>query len=253
MERVICNRHEYGEDFYRFLASFAGRSARRIVAELTTALPVRSVADFGCGHGAWLRVWSEAGASVTGVDGSYIDTRKLLIDRSCFRGADLTAPLSLGAKFDLVQSLEVAEHLPAGAAERFVDTLVAHGPLVLFSAAIPGQGGEHHINEQPLAYWRALFRGRGYSAIDYLRPRIAGDRTVARWYRYNVMLYAAEDSLGLLPERVLACRVPEQRPLADYRPLAYRLQNALVRRLPTGAVDGISRMKGLAAARLART
>ena len=62
--------YEYGADFYRFMASFAVRSARRIVPKLTAVVPVRSVIDFGCGQGAWLSVWAAAGTSVLGVDGA---------------------------------------------------------------------------------------------------------------------------------------------------------------------------------------
>src|SRR5437867_3401736 len=157
--------HEYGADFYRYAASFAVASAERIVSVITAALPIRSVVDFGCAHGAWLSVWSKAGVSVTGVDGPSVDLRYLMIDPTEFIAADLTEPIHLGRQFDLVQSLEVAEHLRAEHAERFIDTLIAHGPCVLFSAAVPGQGGEHHINEQPLEYWRWVFRKKGYIAV----------------------------------------------------------------------------------------
>ena len=109
-----CEVHEYGADFYRFLASFAVRSAQRIVPKLIRLMPVRSVVDFGCGQGAWLSVWASTGASVVGVDGPYVDRGHLLIDPGDFHGADLTTPIDLGRQFDLVQSLEVAEHLPAG-------------------------------------------------------------------------------------------------------------------------------------------
>jgi len=243
--------YEYRADFYRFLASFAARSARRIVPRLTAAITVRSVVDFGCGQGAWLNVWAQAGISVVGVDGPYIDARRLLIDAHAFHGADLAAPIDLGRQFDIVQSLEVAEHLPAAKSEQFVDTLTLHGACVLFSAAVPGQGGENHINERPLGYWRALFRERGYAAVDYLRPLICHDRNIARWYRCNMMLYVKEGLLAELPEPVRSCRVPETQPLADYWPLAYRLQHALVRRLPCGFVDRLSRAKGALAARRA--
>ena len=93
---------------------------------------------------------------MTGVDGPYVDRCKLLIDAGDFHAADLAAPIDLGRQFDLVQSLEVAEHLPAAKAEQFVETLTAHGSRILFSAAVPGQGGENHINEQLPDYWRAL-------------------------------------------------------------------------------------------------
>jgi SAM-dependent methyltransferase len=245
------NGYEYGADFYRFMASFAVRSAQRIVPRLTAALAVGSIVDFGCGHGAWLSAWAETGASVFGVDGAYVDARLLLMDPACFQAADLSAPIDLGRKFDLVQSLEVAEHIPAACSGIFVDTLVAHGAYVMFSAATPGQGGEHHVNEQPLEYWRAIFRARGYAAVDYLRPLIFDDAAIARWYRYNIMLYIRDDMVAALPEPVRSCRVSDALPLRDYRPLPYRLRNAVVKRLPAGAVDRVSRIKGVLAARLA--
>jgi SAM-dependent methyltransferase len=235
--------YEYGEDFYGYLSRFALQSARQAVGKLSAVLPLRSVVDFGCGQGAWLRAWSEAGASVTGLDGPYVDRARLLIEQDDFHPADLAQPIDLGQQFDLVQSLEVAEHLPASRARTFVETLVAHGPLVLFSAAVPGQGGENHINEQPLSYWRALFRARGYAAIDYLRPLIVGDVGIEHWYRYNMLLYAREDAFTALPDPVRACVVPDGEPLTEYRPLACRVRQAIVRQLPEAAVNRLSRLR----------
>jgi hypothetical protein len=153
---------------------------------------------------------------VAGVDGPYIDRRHLLIDPGNFHVADLTDPIDLRRRFDLVQSLEVAEHLLPAKAEQFVHTLTAHGPYVLFSAAVPGQGGENHVNEQPLDYWRAIFRGRGYAAVDYLRPLIFRDRLIARWYRYNMLLYVRDEMIGTLPEMMRRFRVPDDKRLDDY-------------------------------------
>jgi len=240
--------HEYGADFYRFLASFAVRSAQRIVPKLTAVASVRSVVDFGCGLGGWLSVWASTGASVVAVDGPYVDSRHLMIDPDDFHGADLAAPIDLGRQFDLVQSLEVAEHLPAAKAGQFVETLTAHSKCVLFSAAVPGQGGENHINEQPLGYWRALFRERGYCAVDYLRPLICDDAEIARWYRCNMMLYVKDDAIAALAEPVRSRHVPEGQPLQNYWPLSHRLCQAVVRQLPGVVVDRISRTKGAWAA-----
>jgi SAM-dependent methyltransferase len=244
--------YEYGADFYRYLSSFAARSARVVVPRLTAVLPVHSVVDFGCGQGAWLSVWRSTGASIVGVDGPYVDPSQLLIDAAAFHAADLAKPIDLGRRFDLVQSLEVAEHLPATKAEQFIQTLTAHGPLVLFSAAIPGQGGENHINEQPLGYWRAIFRRRGYVPIDFLRPQLVDDADVEQTYRYNMMLYVNETDLASLPETVRAGRVNDGEAFLDYRPLSYRLRNGVVRCLPLGAVNRLSRLKASLAARVAR-
>lgn len=249
-----CRKHglsevyAYGAEFYHFLGCFAMQSAQRVVPKLAAVLPVRSVVDFGCGQGAWLSAWEAKGASVTGVDGPYIDTTGLLINPGDFHTADLAGPIDLGRQFDLAQSLEVAEHLPPKKAGQFVDTLTAHGAHVLFSAAVPGQGGENHVNEQPLGYWRAIFRQRGYAAIDYLRPLLRDQPEIARWYRSNMILYVRDEVIPALPERVRSCRVPDNQPLADYWPLPCRLGHALVRRLPRRVVDSLSRTKGALAA-----
>jgi SAM-dependent methyltransferase len=235
--------YEYDADFYRYLASFVVRSARGVVPRLASVLPIRSVVDFGCGQGAWLSVWQSAGVSITGVDGSYVDRRRLLIDPTYFRAADLAEPIDLGRRFDLVQSLEVAEHLPASRARQFVDTLTAHGSCVLFSAAVPGQGGEHHVNEQPLGYWRDIFRQKGFVAIDYLRPLIFKDAEIEPWYRYNTVLYVAEDHVAALPEMLRSRLVSDADELDEYRPLPYRLRQALMGRLPVGAVTRLYRLR----------
>jgi SAM-dependent methyltransferase len=243
--------HEYGKAFYDYTASIALRSAHPIVASLCGPLLIKSVADFGCGEGAWLSVWKDAGATVMGVDGPYVDLRRLRIDPAEFRAADLSGPIALGRRFDLVQSLEVAEHLSADKAEIFVHTLVAHGPLVLFSAAVPGQGGEHHVNERPLGYWRGLFRQRGYLAVDYLRPLICNDADIAWWYRYNILLYVERGCAARLPEAVRRCLLADGEELRDYYPRRYRLRNAIVRQLPAGVVDRLASLKARFAARRA--
>ena len=241
--------YEYDVDFYGFLSRFALESARRVVPKLASALPLRSVVDFGCGEGAWLRVWTEAGASVMGIDGPYINCHRLLIKESEFYAADIAGPINVGKQFDLVQSLEVAEHLPLTKAKTFIDTLTAHGPLILFSAAVPGQGGENHVNEQPLDYWRGLFRERGYLPVDYLRPLIARETAIQSWYRYNILLYVKVGCVEALPDCVRDCIVADAHCLRDYRPLGCRLRQRLVRQLPDYVVSRISRLRAAIAAR----
>jgi SAM-dependent methyltransferase len=241
--------HVYDAKFYHLLASFAVRSAEAVMPVVRDIVPAASVADFGCGQGAWLSVWRKSGAAVTGVDGPYVDRDALLIDLSDFIAADLASPIDLGRRFDLVQSLEVAEHLPAALAGQFVETLVRHATHVMFSAAVPGQGGEHHVNEQPLDYWRAIFRRQGYLAVDCIRPRLAGNADVQLWYRCNILLYVAEAAADRLPEAARRCIVPDGTPLPNFWPLASRAQQTLVRLLPLSAVNAVARVKASLAAR----
>jgi hypothetical protein len=130
-----------------------------------------------------------------GIDGDYVDSGKLLIAPDRFRALDLTQPFSLERSFDLVMTLEVAEHLPEASASGFIKSLVALGPVVLFSAAVPYQGGTGHINEQWPEYWAALFSRERYVAIDCIRPRVWSNPEVQPWYAQNALLFVKEDVL----------------------------------------------------------
>ena len=251
-DRQTHPMHEYDANFYAFLNSFAVRSAKAIVPVVKGALPVSSVADFGCGCGAWLSVWRETGADIIGVDGDYVDRRWLLIPPETFRPADLAYSVDLGRRFDLVQSLEAAEHLPATAAGNFIHTLTRHSDAVLFSAAVPGQGGENHLNEQYPEYWRLLFGMEGYKPFDLVRPAVRGNEAVQRWYRYNTILYLRAERLGNLSPAVRQFLVPDDKPIADNWPLADRLRQAMVRALPRRVVDRLARINAATAARKAK-
>jgi len=149
--------------------------------------------DVGCGAGKFAAEFLRQGVrKVVAVDGSYVDPGKLMIDRAHFVARDLERPLDLEGTFDLAVSLEVAEHLTKERAAGFVADLVSLAPVVLFSAAVPGQGGTNHINEQWQGYWLDLFAARGYRAVDCIRPRIWKDRRVEVWYRQNIIMYVSE-------------------------------------------------------------
>lgn len=159
-----------------------------------------SVVDIGCGTGAWLSGFKDRGvASVRGVDGTQFDRKTLLIAPDEFIAHDLVMPLAIGRRFDLVISLEVAEHLPPARAATFVAELCGFGDVILFSAAIPCQGGKNHIHEQWPDYWAALFKTHGYIPVDCLRERIWSDPSVLWWYAQNLMFFVRETSLDRYP------------------------------------------------------
>ncbi|NJK89370.1 MAG: class I SAM-dependent methyltransferase [Myxococcales bacterium] len=182
----------YSKDFYRE-RSDAARLAARIVLRHWTMLfgGFQRVVDVGCGDGAWLAECSRLGATqILGVDGAWVPQDILQIPSASFRCRDLERPLDLARTFDLAISLEVLEHLPPHAARPFIGELVKLAPMVLFSAAIPGQGGTGHQNEQWQSHWASIFASYGYQAIDAIRPAIWTDEDVPVWYRQNILVYA---------------------------------------------------------------
>lgn len=222
--------HVYDRTFYNYINAGAIRSAEHILPIVLRHFPIRAVVDFGAGQGAWLSVWKKLGVGdVIAVDGDYVERTSLLVEPAEYVAADLTRQVRLGRTFDLVQSLEVAEHLPESAAETFVDNLVAHGSLVLFSAATPGQGGEHHLNERSYDYWRSLFAKRGFVMLDLIRHGVAHNRSVERWYRYNSFVFVESDRFSSLSGNIRRHCVPDGVPVPDVSPALYRLRKALVR------------------------
>jgi SAM-dependent methyltransferase len=243
--------HVYNTDFYDYIDDGSRASARTVAPLLLAEMNIDSLLDVGAGHGAWASEWMAAGVTdVVAIDGDYVKPDQLVIPAANFRAADLSQPLALGRKFDLVQSLEVAEHLPHAKAATFIETLTRHGDVVLFSAAVPHQGGEHHVNEQPPEYWRQLFKARGYSAFDWLRPRLADQRQVKGWYRYNSFLYANEAGQRRLSESILEDRVPDGRILDIGGDFAWNARRAMVRLIPAGLVKPVAMAKASVEARL---
>lgn len=180
----------YNRKFYKVHQDRSEQSADIVVPVLLSVFPARSVVDVGCGVGAWLRAFERHGLTeYLGYDGDYVPADMLQIPRERFRAADLRQISELGRRFDIACSLEVAEHLPKDSAERFVALLVKAAPVVLFSAAVPNQGGHGHVNERWQSYWCELFSHHGYAAIDCIRPAIFDDPQVAWWYRQNILVY----------------------------------------------------------------
>jgi len=162
---------------------------REVVPHVMKLVTPSSVLDVGCGTGTWLKAFEEMGVSdYAGVDGDYVKRENLKIAENRFHPIDLRKTWSLDRKFDLVVSLEVAEHLPETSADLFVEALASHGETILFSAAIPGQGGQNHLNEQWPAYWQQKFLKHGFYFHDLIRPLIWNNENVHWWYRQNIFL-----------------------------------------------------------------
>ena len=185
-----ASSYSYSNEFFDAIESRAVQSARAVDPVLRQYIHFTSVIDFGCGRGAWLKAFLEQGVSaIEGLDGPYVDQSKLLIPRECFRATDLSGDIVVEKKRDLAISLEVAEHLPRRAAAKFIHALCNASDWVLFAAAIPGQGGTHHVNEQWPEYWKDLFNENGFSRLDVIRAPLLFDERVAPCYKQNMFLF----------------------------------------------------------------
>lgn len=181
----------YSDSFYQKITPGSVHSARQILPIVLNKFPAKSMVDFGCGSGAWLSVAKELGVGhVLGIDGPWAMGSDQLLLGEEFMQADLAkVEPSLPARFDIAMSTEVAEHLPESRAESFIDGLCAASDCVIFSAAVPRQGGVNHVNEQWQSYWAAKFSRRGYGAIDLVRPLVWTDDTIGECYRQNLLVY----------------------------------------------------------------
>lgn len=238
----------YGRLFYTLRRKKARMAARHVLPAVLDLVRPVSMVDVGCGTGSWLA--EAAGLGVVqcrGLDGPWVRSSLLEIASAQFTAKDLGRPFELEGRFDMALSLEVAEHLPPEAAEGFVHSLCGLAPVVVFSAAIPGQGGEAHLNEQWPHYWTEKFARQGYRLYDVLRPRLWNDDRIPCWYRQNVLVFAAEDA----PDEALARLAAAEReatfggaglvhPVHSMRAVQYPNLTELGRALPAAAVRTVS-------------
>ncbi|WP_420238730.1 class I SAM-dependent methyltransferase [Telmatobacter bradus] len=222
----------YSSSFYSTYVEESRGSAGEILAFLDQTLHPQSVVDVGCGIGTWLSVWADLGVDrLLGIDGQYVQPADLLIPSAQFLPMNLEEPdTSLQTRFDLVESLEVAEHLAEDKAAGFVEFLCLLGPVVLFSAAIPHQGGVHHVNEQWPEYWAELFARQGYRVIDGIRPQVWNNPKVAYYYAQNSFLYVQESRTDLI-EKINLHRL-ESEPLARVHPRKWQEKNEVKPGIP---------------------
>lgn len=182
----------YNPRFFKLETEMTAPTAAAVVECLLAEFRPASVADVGCGTGVYLREFAERGMEIRGYDGSRhaIDAAEIAAEKIVH--GDLTEPLRATERFDLVICFEVAEHLPAKRAQRFVENLTSLGETVAFSAAKPGQGGADHCNEQPSEYWIGHFARRGFTwnspRTERLRTELRRRRCVW-WLGENLLVF----------------------------------------------------------------
>jgi SAM-dependent methyltransferase len=189
----------YDSRFFDYHEEPVRRSAQNMVSTLVDLFKPRSIVDLGCGTGIWLATFKDFGVEeVLGVDGPWVSRARLKIPLDRFVAHDLTKPFSSDMRYDLVICLEVAEHLPESAAPQLVETITSLGSVVVFSAAIPGQGGTDHLNEQWPSYWIEMFNARGFKCLYHLRKVFWNNANIECYYRQNVLAFISKEREDLL-------------------------------------------------------
>jgi hypothetical protein len=210
--------NHYDLEFYDSIRDGSRRSAEGIAPLIMRILYPKSVLDVGCGQGVWLNEFAHNGVDdIHGVDGDYVSKNELVTRSEQFTARNLKQDLNLGRRFDLAMSLEVAEHLGADAADSFVASLVRHSACVLFSAAIPDQGGTSHVNEQWPSYWVDKFTAHRYRPWDF-RATLWDYPQIDHWYAQNMLLFVKDGADGDFPKLL---EIAGRQPLNLVHPMQY--------------------------------
>ncbi|HEY4099437.1 MAG TPA: methyltransferase domain-containing protein [Gemmatimonadales bacterium] len=156
LESWLPHNWVYGSSYFAAVDSDAVTSAGPMADGIARLCSPQRCVDVGCGTGAFLAALRDRhqvevrGFEYGDVARQYCRSRALEVLPLDLSDAPLAIPPE---SVDLVTSFEVAEHLPARLADRFVETLTSARKTVVMSAAVPGQGGTGHVNEQPREYW----------------------------------------------------------------------------------------------------
>jgi SAM-dependent methyltransferase len=183
----------YNDNMYENRNQDTKSSAIQIVSIIKNFYPeISSVLDVGCGTGTFLSVFQDEfqNLKILGIEGPWVKLEFFEVDSNEILIWNLanSFPL-LDQRFDLAVCLEVAEHLPIEIADSLVNFLCSSANLVLFSAAIPFQGGVGHVNERWQSYWASIFNKEGFKVKDIIRPLIWKNTEINYWYRQNILIF----------------------------------------------------------------
>lgn len=192
----------YTTEFYDGQKKGSFQSANVILPkflEIVGKDKIKTAVDFGCGVGTWLAVFQKIvpDAKVIGMDSGESEERQFFISKESLIKADITKEIRFEEKYDVCFSLEVAEHIPKEKEEVYIKNLCNSSDIILFSAALKGQGGTGHVNEQPLSYWIEVFKKENYDYIDGIRADIWNDDKVSYWYKQNIIVFVKKGTVDI--------------------------------------------------------
>jgi len=146
----------------------------------------KSVVDFGCGMGMYVKTFQQNNLNAVGYDGN--PNTPELTNNTC-NVMDLTVPKQFNEPFDWVMSLEVGEHLPKDFEDTFINNLHNNNKCgIVLSWAIKGQGGDGHINEQNNDYIKSKLCNMGY-INDIEEENKMREASTLGWFKHTIMVF----------------------------------------------------------------
>ena len=241
---------KYNSRFYNSVSQRGANAAQIVANTISKSIKPMSIIDIGSGEGIWLNTMAKKfprvkylmAVDLQNHDSSYLQELRNLDVEFEFKVQNFEISTHLpGSSYDLAICLEVLEHLNKHSAEKLAKEISDKCSLLIFSAAMKGQGGTHHINEQPLEYWVNLFTSLGYVPLDVLRPALTENAYVANYYKFNMLIFwhpenTIKNNTSIDIENLLTSNLPF---IKDIRPLSVRVRYGIVKFLPAWAVTNI--------------
>ncbi|GGK74991.1 class I SAM-dependent methyltransferase [Haloarcula sebkhae] len=182
----------YGSDYYVDRDKEAALAdAEQFAKAVLDRYSPGSVLELGCGTGTLLYPYRDRDIDVHGVDLSETARDTSALSDSEFEIHDLTQPYSPNQVYDIVLCVEVLEHIPEESAETIVESICTSGNVAIVTAAPPGQGGTHHVNEQPHEYWIEKFEQYDMEHKQQKSIRIGNELELSEltWVEKNIFVF----------------------------------------------------------------
>ncbi|QHI68880.1 class I SAM-dependent methyltransferase [Tichowtungia aerotolerans] len=185
----------YSARYYQTMVEpYSRRSVGPIARSIENSFHPQSVIDVGCGSGALLVALRKLGIR----NSLGLDCSEAALDIARARGLDTrkfdiaTDQFLYSAFYDVAISMETAEHLPENSVDNYISLLCSLAPLIVFTAARPGQNGIGHLNEQSPEYWIEKFKSHNLQLDETLVSRWQTDwkaAGVSDFYTRNLMIF----------------------------------------------------------------
>ena len=143
----------------------------------------KKVLDLGCGMGGYIKFLKNNNINTVGVDNCDICKN---IEKH-----DLTKPYYNPS--DYVQSFEVGEHIPKKYESIFIKNICNNANKgIIMSWALPGQGGDGHVNEKSTKYIIKKIENHGFKLNREKTKEIRQNINISPYFlyfRHNLLIF----------------------------------------------------------------